>query len=514
MSTIHRVLAAGLAVGLSACASPEGVIVELSPSVVSSLDGTTALRALVHAADGTPLADEAVTVAVDYTDRNGVPHEIAPLDGVTDTDGRFETLITGLTWDGSGTVTVTSRDAAGVTGAASFAVLDRTPPVIEILPPTTDLRVGPGLPFDVQVRVSDEIGVSRVVIEASGAMDQQRSTLLASGAGDATVAFGFDVPQNAATGPTITLHAMATDLSGNRAAATAVVLTVDPTIVIVTPPGLTSGLIADGTTSFLDDPRAVAVSPRDGQLYVADNAGNAPCNGACVRKVDPATGAVDPVAVITGQGTMEGVAFDAAGDNLYYTDRQRRIGRLTWNPLTQRYDAAGFCNDINVDNPADPYHLVVDPSLGLLTVDDNLRRVVRAAACDAGAQPTALTGNVLDQPRGIALGPAGEIYVSDLNDDVILRVDRTSGAVTRFEGSGVPEPWGIEWLGGTSPFAGSLLVALSGDQRVVATAGTGPRAIAYLRNEPIDITVSGTTGYVLTRPSANNRGRLFRITGF
>lgn len=514
MRSSHLLHAATLAVGLAACASPDGVLVELNPSVVSSLDGTTALRALVHAADGTPLADEAVAVTIDYVDRNGVVHEIAPFDGRTDRDGRFETLITGLQWDGSGTVVVASRDTSAISGAASFAVLDRTPPVVEILPPTTGLRVGPGLPFDVQVHVTDEIGVSRVVVEASGSLDRQRSTLLASGSADATVQFSFDVPQGAAAGPTITLHAIATDLSGNQAAATAVVLTVDPSIVIVTPPGLTSGMIADGTTSFLADPRGLAVSPRDGQLYVADNAGNAPCNGACVRKVDPSTGSVDPVAVITGQGTMEGVAFDATGENLYYTDRQRRIGRLTWNPLTQRYDASGFCNDIGADNPADPYHLVVDPTLGLLTVDDNLQRVVRAATCDANAQPTALTGDVLDQPRGIALGPAGEIFVSELNDDVILRVDRTSGAVSRFEGSGVPEPWGIEWLGGTSPFAGSLLVALSGDQRVVATAGAGARAVAYLRNDPIDIAVSGTTGYVLTRPSANNRGRLFRITGF
>lgn len=512
MSRAPWVLVTALAASLLACASPDGVLVELRPSLVSSLDGTTALRALVVAGDGTPLSDEPVDITVDYTDRNGTSHAIGPFTGVTAADGRFETFVAGLDWEGTGTVTVAAHDAAGVSGAATFAVLDRTPPVVEILPPTTDLRVGPGLPFDVQVRVSDEIGVSRLVIEASGSLDQQRSTVTASGAGEATLAFSFGVPQNAASGPTITLHALATDLSGNRAAATAVVLTVDPSIVIVTPPGLSSTMIADGTQSFLDDPRGLAVSPRDGKLYVADNAGNAPCNGACIRKVDGATGVVDPVAVITGVGTMEGVAFDASGDNLYYTDRQRRIGRLTWNTQTQRYDAAGFCNDIAVDNPADPYHLVVDPTLGLLVVDEARQRVARAPTCNATAQPSGLTGSVLDQPRGIALGPAGEIYVSDLNADEIVRVDRTTGAVTRFEG--VPEPWGIEWLGGSSPFASSLLVALSGDQRVVATAGTGTRAVAYLRNEPIDVAVFGTTGYVLTRPSANNRGRLFRITGF
>ncbi len=514
MSLACRVCACAWAVlGVAACASPDAVLVELNPALVSSLDGTTTVRALV-VAESTPLADQPVTVTVAYTDRNGTVHDVAPVAGRSDEAGRFEAVLAGLDWDGTGVVTVAATEEAGVAGVATFLVLDRTPPTIEILPPTTDLRIGPGLPLDVQVRVRDEIGTSRVVLEAAGSVDQQRTTVTASGTTDATLTFRLDVPASAAAGPTITLTALAADLSGNRGAATAIILTVDPSIVIATPPGLAGGLVADGTTQFLDDPRGLAVSPRDGQLYVADNAGPAPCNGACVRKVNPTTGAVDPIAVVTGVGTMEGVAFDASGDNLYYTDRQRRIGHLTWNPNTLRYDAAGFCNDISVDNPVEPYHLVVDATLGLLVVDDDRQRVARAATCNAGAQPTGLTLGVFDQPRGIAIGPAGEIYVSDFNRDEIWRVDRGTGVATGFEASDVQEPWGIEWVGGTSAFANSLLVALSADQRVVATAGSGPRAAAYLRNDPIDVSVAAGTAYVLTSPSAGNRGRIFRVAGF
>jgi DNA-binding beta-propeller fold protein YncE len=498
---------------VAGCASPDGVLVELNPAVVSSLDGATSVRAMV-VADSTPLVDQPVTVTVAYTDRLGRSHDIAPIDGRTDAAGRFEAPLAGFDWDGSGTVTVSATDEAGVAGEAAFIVLDRTPPQVEILPPTTDLRVGPGLPLDVQVRVQDEIGVSQVVIEAAGSLDRQRSTVIASGSGDATLTFRFDVPDNAAAGPTVTLYALATDLSGNRGTASAVVLTVDPSIVIATPPGLVGELVVDGTAQRLDDPRGVAVSPRDGQVYVADNAGPAPCNGACIRKVDPTSGVVDAAAVITGVGTMEGVTFDASGDNLYFTDRQRRIGHMTWNAQTMRYDAAGFCNDVAVDNPVEPYHLVVDATLGLLVVDDDRQRVAQALTCNATAQPTGLTGQVFDQPRGIALGPAGEIYVSDLNQDEILRVDRSGGPITTFQGGGVPEPWGIAWVGGTSAFADTLLVALSGDQRVVSTAGTGTRTAVYLRNDPIDVTVAGGTAYVLTRPSGGSRGRLFRVSGF
>ncbi len=498
-----------LLVALAACAGPPSAVrVELAPSVISSIDGTTTVTALVS--DGlTPLADEPVHVTITYRDRAGVAHDVAPIDGTTDARGVFAPVVTGLTWDGDGEVMV---DATGAMGMATFAVLDRTPAAVEILPPTTDLRVGPGLPLQVQIHATDATGISQIFFESSGDTGGRRATVVASGATDATATFRINIPTDATPGPSITLYGMAEDLASNRAAAAPVVLTVDPSITIATPPGLTGTLVATGTATQLGDPRALAVSPHDGHLYVADVAGGA-CNGTCIWRVDPATGAIDATPVVVGQGELEGVAFDALGDNLYFTDRQRRTGRLAWNGSAYA-GPASTCNDAGADNPQDPYHLVFDATDGILTVDGNRGEVSRIATCATITSGTTFSSNAnLDRGRGIALGPSGEIYVSDNGRDEIRAIDHATGAVTTYA-LGLNGPYGLEWVGGSSAWADSLLVANAQDRTVVATTGDAGAPVAYLRNAPIDLALAGGVLYVLTSPSGNTRGRIYRVTGF
>jgi DNA-binding beta-propeller fold protein YncE len=494
----------------AACAGdPSAIYVELSPSVISSLDGTTTVTALIS--DGArPLADTKVSISTEYTDRNGAPHEVAPIEGTTDTRGVLSATLEGLAWDGVGTVTVA---AGGIDDSASFSVLDRTPPKIEILPPTTDLRVGPGLPLDVQVRVTDEIGVSEVTLDTNGVLQGgTRSTVVSSGAGDTTLTFRTSVPTDAAPGPTIELHALAADLSGNYGAAAALTLTVDPAIVIATPPGLGGGLVVTGSAQQLVNPRSLVVSPKDGHIYVADQAATGACNPSCIWRVDAVSGAIDAAPALVGVGQLEGLALDATGDNLYYTDRQNRTGRLTWNGAAYATPAA--CSDPAQQRPQDGYHLVADPTLGLLVTDDNSTELVRVATCAPTSVGAGFSMNAsFDRPQGIALGAAGEIYVSDVGRGRISRVDRTTGAVAPYE-AGVNEPYGLEWMAGTTSWAGSLMVADFGDRTVVSTRGTGTLAAAYLRNPPVDLAVAGGTLYILTAPSAGNRGRIYKVAGF
>jgi len=49
---------------------------------------------------------------------------------------------------------------------------------------------------------------------------------------------------------------------------------------------------------------------------------------------------------------------------------------------------------------------------------------------------------------------------------------------------------------------------------VASTHGMGPLAAAYLRNSPIDLAFVGGTMFILTAPSAGNRGRIYKVTGF
>lgn len=502
-----------LALLVACTGAPNNVEVQLAPAVISSLDGSTVVTALV-AADTTPLEDVAVRMTVEYVDRNGTPREIAPVDGTTDHRGIFTSTITGLSWDGVGEVTVTHDEAS--TGTATFSVLDRTPPVIEILSPTVDNHVGPGLPLDVQVHVTDEIGISSITLDATGRIDGGRTTVVASGTQDTTLTFRLDVDPDAPAGQTITLYALASDLSGNLQAAQPLELIVDPAISIATPPALSGSVLAEGTTSQLVDPTSIVASVKDGKLYVTDNANRGACTPSCVWRIDAATGAIDAAPVYVGIGTLEGIAVDATADHLYVSDRQDRVVQLAWNPATNSYGTPATCSDVDQSRPSDPYHLVVD-ALSILVAEGNDKQVQSLALpCTTASTGQGVTAReTFDEPRGIALGAAGELYVSDIGTDRVSRVDRSTGTVTTFDAA-QDRPYGLEWLGAsTTPYADSLMIAASGDRIVVASKGTTSLATAYLRLPPIDLTISAGTMFVVTEPTGTvPHGRIYKVTGF
>lgn len=470
--------------------------------------------------DRTPQSGEGVRFEVVYTDRNGDAHAIEAVTGETDKRGAFEALLTGFDFEGVGTVTATvldgdqallGSDDHPVSADASFSVVDRSPPTVLILPPTNDLVVGAGFPLDVLIEVEDEIGISEVFVEAAGELDKQRSTVIASGEKSATVRFEFDIPRDAVAGPTITLYAMVADLSGNLTAAEPVILTVDPAADIGVPTGLTGDILAIGSNSFLAQPSALAVSPMDGKIYVADNSGNNPCQGACIRVLDSTTGTVEASALVVGNGTIEGVAFDATGDKLYYSDRNDRVVELSWDNGAMTYNSPVSCVDVGAGNPQDPFHLIYDATLGILVADQQDRVVKVKDTCD-GNQPLDLTANVLDQPHGVSSGGAGEFYVSDSNLDRVFLMDN-QGNLSLFGGD-FDDPRGIVWMtGNTSEFADSLLVAERNRQTVSSTRGVGKRTVAFMRNDPVDVDVVGGTMYILTEPSGGDPGRVFVVTG-
>ena len=213
-------------VALAACNSdPTDVEVTLAPEVISSLDGTLQVEATVFH-DTDTKESKSVTVTIDYTDRNGNDHStdavIATASGETDKRGTFDTAITGLHWDGYGTVHVT---AGTVTADADFSVLDRSPPTVTITPPTVHAQQD----ATVTVHVADEIGVSQVSFETSdtngGNNNRQRTTISQAGTTDADVAFDIN-GGNLNIGDMITIYAVAADLSGNEGVAAPVTVTV------------------------------------------------------------------------------------------------------------------------------------------------------------------------------------------------------------------------------------------------------------------------------------------------
>jgi hypothetical protein len=214
-----------LAVMVPACANnPNDIMVQLSPDVISSIDGTMTVHALVLDNRDPIGKGKAIDLAVDYTDRNGMAHTIAPASGTTDDRGAFDTKFEGLIWDGIGTVTAT---VGAVTGEASFSVLDRTPPKVTIVAPSA-IHINNNATF--QVHVTDEIGVSEVFFEANqggngGNGNRQRSTVIASGSTDAMVSFDYQA-NDTQVGQMVTFYALASDLSSNQSAAQPVTVTI------------------------------------------------------------------------------------------------------------------------------------------------------------------------------------------------------------------------------------------------------------------------------------------------
>ena len=270
--------------------------------------------------------------------------------------------------------------------------------------------------------------------------------------------------------------------------------------------------VATGTDSFLVSPKALALSAKDGKLYVADG-GYTGCSPSCIRQVDTATGAVTIGAVAVGVGTISGITFDATADNLYYSDRQNRITRLTWSGSA--YGTPAACNDPTAAGLQDPYHLVVDPTLGLLAAEDHNGRVVAVATC-AGASTAVALSLAITQLRGIALGPSGEIYVTASPSDRIFQVDRTTGSVTKYDSTHVHQPVGIQWLGGSSMYGGRLVVADYSDSAVVAVNGASRKSFGTFAPQPIDVAVAANnaTIFVLTTTSVAKAAGIYKVTGF
>lgn len=506
---------------------PDAVLLSLAPDVVSSEDGSLQATAVVVERTS-PRKGWNVRLQVSFTDQLGNLRTIGGTTQETDRTGSVRHVFEGLTWAGAGTVTAEvldddgepylGRDDEPLVSEATFAVIDLSPPTVEILPVTSDLRVGPDLPLDVIVRFADEMGVSNVTLQAVGELEATRTRIVASGSSAGDVVFTLDVPGNAIPGPNITLYALAEDLSGNVAAAEPVTLTVDPSILIAVAAGLTASETSVGAANYLSAPRAIAFSPRDELLYVADNSAGA-CSSGCIWQVDPSDGTATLVTPVAG--AAEGLAFDATGDFLYVSDRPDRIVRLTYDAGMGTYVTPTLCHSDTVP-PQAPAHLVVDGTTVLFAEQgDDVLKQLDVTDCLGAADTTDATdlSDTIDTPWGVEKHPGGGYLVSSAADDRILSV-AADGTTEIWETARIDRPLGIAWMvGGILPeFADSLFVASHGDRRVYSTRGLNTaRTAVSLGADPVDIAVGSGAWegvlFVLVEQGPGG-GRIFAIDGF
>ncbi|MDQ3946396.1 MAG: NHL repeat-containing protein [Actinomycetota bacterium] len=241
-------------------------------------------------------------------------------------------------------------------------------------------------------------------------------------------------------------HGIAVDAAGNVYVADSPnhrIRRIDPAGVIITVAGTgTAGFSGDGgpaTAAQLNRPRNLIVAP-DGALIIADT------DNHRIRRVDRA----GTITTIAGSGASE-----ASGDG---------------GPAT----AAGF---------ADPRDVALDAAGNLYVADTMAHRIRRIDASGtmttvAGTGAPGFSGDngpgtaaLLNEPRGVAVDPAGDLFIADSSNNRVRWMDRAGTIRTLFgtgrrtdtpDGMGLADPRGVN-----TDHHGRVYVADTGNNRVV-----------------------------------------------
>lgn len=227
-------------------------------------------------------------------------------------------------------------------------------------------------------------------------------------------------------------------LAGSLAAESAEVVTIAGT-----GEKASSGDGGPAVEAAVGEPYGVEIGP-DGALYVCEIASHV------VRRIDLVSGQISTVA---GSG-VQGYAGDG-GD--------ARAARLN-EPYEIRFDRAGNLLFVEMKNAVVRR---VDAQTGII------RTIAGTGEVGFSGDGGPATEAQLKQPHSIALDAAGNLYICDIGNHRIRRVDSETGVITTFAGTGArePTPDGAELAG--TPLNGPRALDFDGRQGLVLALREG-----------------------------------------
>ena len=434
------------------CAPPSGTVVTLNGSTSSDPDGDTLSYEWRDAADAViattataavPLPAGTQVLTLKVTDPGGHSATDTVTVAIADTAQPSLSVATNLV-----TATVPSPGAVALIdllAAAGVTAADACAGVPELQ--LTGVPAGGLYPVGdtpVTITASDDAGNST---SASVTVRVMVAPVFAAGVAPASLDFGFVAlastggprvvtVQNTGTGP---LGVSGVQLQG-----------------VTTTAGIIH-TVAGGSLSF---PNGVAVDGR-GNLFIADFSGNV------IRRVDAVTGVVTTAAgggagVDGGPASdaildgPNGVAVDAAG-NVFIAESNanviRRVDVATGIITTVAGNGtAGYGGDGAAAISGSlyyPYAVAVDAAGNLFIADlgNNCVRRVDAAtgiimtvagngSLGYGGDGGLATDAALSPPVGVAVDASGNVYVSDQGNNRVRRVDAVTGIITTVAGDG------------------------------------------------------------------------------
>jgi hypothetical protein len=255
-------------------------------------------------------------------------------------------------------------------------------------------------------------------------------------------------------------------------------------------------------------PSALAAA---GDIFVADPFSTPPPTGiAAVLRIDPTTG--EQFTVSSGDKldiAMYGLAREAAGSLIVSN------AGLSATPSVIRVEpATGTQTEISTGaDISQPQYVALEANGNILLADQGSKKVLRIPT--AGGAPTPVADG-FDTPRGIDVGPNGDIFVSDsvLGGPKVVKV--TNGAKSDFATGGD--------IGSVAAVQG-LEVGPNGDVYVAASNGAGTGYVirikpdgsqdkvgdAGLLKSPQDIAVAANGDLLVSDAEAFTNGGIIRI---